>query len=64
MEDGGSWVQFPARERDGSLLQIMQRGSAIHPDTYSMSDDGSFLRSEAARRKSYFPLIPRLKRPS
>jgi hypothetical protein len=64
MDDGGSRVQFPAGERNGSLLQIMQTGSGFHPDTYSMTDDGSFHGSEATRRKVDLYLMPRLIMPS
>jgi len=64
MDDGGSRVQFPAGKRDGSLLQILQTGSGFHPDTYSMTDGGSFFGSEAARRKVDLYLMPKLIMPS
>jgi hypothetical protein len=60
MDDRRSRVQFPAEGRGGSLLQNMQRGSGFHPDTYSMTDDGYFLGSEAARSKVDLYLMPRL----
>ena len=60
MDDGRSRVQFPAGGRVGSLLQIMQTDSGFHPETYSMTDDGSFLGSEAARCKVDLYLMPRL----
>jgi len=64
MNGGRSRVQFPAGVRDGSLLQIMQTSCGFHPDTFSMTDDGSFLGSKAARRKVDLYLMPRLIMPS
>jgi len=64
MNDEKSMVQFPAGVRDGSLLQIMQTCSGFHPDTYSVTDDGSSLGSEAARHKVGPYLMPTLIMPS
>jgi len=64
MNTGRSMVQFPVGIRDGSLLQIIQTGSGFHPDTYSVTDEGSFLGSEAARLKVDLYLLPRLIMPS
>jgi hypothetical protein len=64
MDDRRNRVQFSAGERDGSLLQNMQTGSGFHPDTYLMTDDGSFFGSEATRRNADLYLMPRLIMPS
>jgi len=36
-------VGFPAKARDFFLLQSFQKGSSVHPVTYSTDKEGSFL---------------------
>jgi len=49
LRTGRSTVHISAGSRDFSLLQNFQTGSRIHPAFFSMGDEGSFPRRNAAR---------------
>jgi hypothetical protein len=44
--DRTAGVQFPAGERDFSLLHSVQTGSEDHPPSYPMGTEGSFSRGK------------------
>jgi hypothetical protein len=48
LDDRGSRVQFPAGAGNFSLHHRVQNGSGIHPASYSMGINGSFLGGKVA----------------